>query len=438
MFNTHPRFAKPKNTEGRMTIPVKKIKFGELDAKNELFQQDRYGQSIFMNSFQIPPKIDLDELKLGSRFFIYGQKGCGKTALMLYIQRILADCGANTHVILFKSGISETERAKIAGKIDFDLIDTKSGIDIQYNYLTNWLWMIYKNLLFLIKDEDIMDGHDYVTSLSKLFGVSKNMRRSVFSDLALGPLKLAAKLGLAAGPFNAEITTDVETAKRDIDNRGPQEIIEICERYIGKIILRPRNRCILFFDELELFWNRPDQRERDLFLIRDLLAAVARVNRIIGNNNASFVVYASVRSEVLEDVNRVGPEIGRDINDFGVPVQWNASVSSENQPILKIVEAKISASEIEEGILVSDDPWQAYFSEEKIYRKDIKRHLLDISMFKPRLIVSRLTLAAQFNGDAQKLQRERCKRLYWDFLKLHGVKLKKNCLADMRLKKSKA
>ena len=376
-----------------MVIQVTDLKFGETDAKNEVFQQARYGSDIFFNAFQIPPRVDLDDLLRGARFFISGQKGCGKTALLLHVQRRLSDLGAKTHTILFKSGISETERAKLSGGVKFEIMDTSKDIGVEYDYTTNWLWLIYRNLLRLIDEKDVLQGANFVKDLKKLTGVSQETKQSTFSDLAISRVRGAAKAGLRSGPFSAEVSGDVEALPKTDSDRAASDVIEICEKYLVKIVIEPRKRCLLFFDELELFWSRPDQRERDLFLIRDLLQSVARVNRALGAHSASFVVYASVRSEVLEEVNRVGPEIVRDITDFGVAVSWNTKMMSSNQPILKIVEAKINASEIEADELPTDDVWGKYFTNQRIYGRDIRDYLLNISMFKPRHIVSRLNLA---------------------------------------------
>lgn len=134
-------------------------------------------------------------------------------------------------------------------------------------------------------------------------------------------------------------------------------------------------------------------------MIRDLLYAVSRVNRVIGSNTASIVVYASVRTEVLHEVNRVGPEVCRDVDDFGVKVNWNVKGDVENQPILKIIEAKIHASEFEADELPTENVWQSYFPSH-MYGNNFKQHLLDISMFKPRNLVSFLSLAREYDPDA--------------------------------------
>lgn len=72
-------------------------------------------------------------------------------------------------------------------------------------------------------------------------------------------------------------------------------------------------------------------------------------------------VYACVRSEVMYDVNRIYPEIDRDVTDFGVKVDWFGTAVSEDQAILNIVSAKIIQSEIEEGAPLTDNVWDEYF-----------------------------------------------------------------------------
>ena len=133
-----------------MSIKVGDIKFGEIDAKNEVFDQDRSGSMVFANSFQIPPGVNLDKLIAGSKYYVYGQKGCGKTALLLFLKKQLDDSGAKTKSILFKSGITEPERRRIAAGRGFDIVDPSQFTSVEYDYKINWLWYIYRNILIYI------------------------------------------------------------------------------------------------------------------------------------------------------------------------------------------------------------------------------------------------------------------------------------------------
>ena len=307
--------------------------------------------------------------------------------------------GADTTVLLFKSGISEKERQQIASGTDFKLIEQDGAFKTQYDYELNWLWYIYRNVLRKINKSSVLSGWETAESLQKLIGVNNELNSFSLTDLQTKSINAGAKAGIDAGPFTAEITADVELVRGQGLERTAISIIEIIERYIGNVKLNPRNRKVLIFDELELFWNKADQRERDLFLIRDLIKSISRVNRTIGASTAAILVIAAVRSEVLFEVNRIGPEISRDVDDCGVRLNWNIRAEDLQQPILKIVEAKIKYSELDSDELPSDDPWNIYFPD-KIFRRKTQKYLLDISMFKPRNIVNLLNLAKDYDRNA--------------------------------------
>lgn len=264
-----------------MSMPVKNIKFGEIDAKNEVFEQGRTGSHVFKNSFQIPPGIEMHKLTSGAKYFIHGQKGCGKTALLLYLKSILDESNCKTKTILFKSGITEPERQKIAAGQGFQIVQQNDIPVVEYDYKINWLWYIYRNLLREVSEDQVFEGKDTLSSLKRLLGIHAETSTSFLSDLTTKRIKAHAKAGIGAGPFSGEIGAEIEAVSQN-DENIEIEIIEIVERHIGKVKIYPRRRTALLFDELELFWNKTDQRSRDLFLIRDLLYAVSRCNQTFG------------------------------------------------------------------------------------------------------------------------------------------------------------
>jgi hypothetical protein len=112
-----------------------------------------------------------------------------------------------------------------------------------------------------------------------------------------------------------------------------------------------------------------------------------------------------VRSEVLYEVNREGPEISRDVQDRGVRVHWNVTTDALAQPILGIVEAKVVQSEIHLNEEPTEDVWTTYFPKH-IFGRSIQQYLLDISMFKPRNLVTLLGIAKKKIPEARSITHE--------------------------------
>lgn len=379
-------------------IPISKIRIGQLDARNEVFQQARENVHVFNNSFVVPPRVDINSLIGGSIFFIKGPKGSGKTALLWYLKHLFDQNGHKSQIILFKSDLTEVERQKIILLSDTTIFANQKNVPYEYDYKQNWLWFILRNFAKMIEESDVLEGCDYLQDLKTLMGVSEGQRESIFSGLQLTKIKAIWENSIKMKAFQSKMKTEIEAIKNE-KQRNIEDIVTLCENLIEKVQLKKSSRFFLLFDELELFLNKEDQKNRDLYLIRDLLFAVTRFNRIVGNANTNMVVYASVRSEILYEINRTGPEVARDVEDFGITVDWNISSESPDQPLLQIIEKKIINSEIEESGSHSVSALDAYFPK-ILFGKASAKFLLDISMFKPRNLIRLLLLAQKQHPDA--------------------------------------
>lgn len=60
-------------------MPLSKIVFGKTAAFNEL---NAFGQEYFVGPFVSNPRYHIDDFFSGSRFFICGKKGTGKSTLL--------------------------------------------------------------------------------------------------------------------------------------------------------------------------------------------------------------------------------------------------------------------------------------------------------------------------------------------------------------------
>lgn len=92
-----------------MELRVKEIYAGKLDARYE-------DLVLFENTNMIlPPNLNMEDIIKGDKYYIIGNKGTGKTALLLYISNYLVknDSDAICSTILFKSDYNKTERIRL-------------------------------------------------------------------------------------------------------------------------------------------------------------------------------------------------------------------------------------------------------------------------------------------------------------------------------------
>ena len=89
-------------------MPLNQIAFGKTDAFNEL---NTFGQEYFMESFVANPKYHIDDFLSGSRFFVCGKKGTGKSALLKYLEcHFLKDESNLVFPIRFKSEFEQVDK----------------------------------------------------------------------------------------------------------------------------------------------------------------------------------------------------------------------------------------------------------------------------------------------------------------------------------------
>lgn len=97
------------NISIRQDIPISEIPVGSLDA--------RYNNiNLFKDSYMIfPNERIIDAILKGEKYYIAGNKGTGKTALMLYLSNQITeeDPNALCSTILFKTEYSPIQRYEI-------------------------------------------------------------------------------------------------------------------------------------------------------------------------------------------------------------------------------------------------------------------------------------------------------------------------------------
>jgi energy-coupling factor transporter ATP-binding protein EcfA2 len=376
-----------------MTLPIQieDIHFGERDALHEYMKQDRADLSILDNSFVNPPRIRMEELRTGARFYILGPKGSGKTTLLWHLKRNGAP--NKSKVILFKSELRKEDRDQLDKMVDMIVVEDQRSFRLEADYKTIWEWYILKNIVRLIETDDIVEGSDIFKDIVLLLEADKARFNTLYDKFHIDSIKGNVKLKIDFGALKSEISAEVAARRTDGDRIPLLDLVRLVQASITKIKLIKSASIRIYFDELEFFISDDGDGERDRRMVRDLLFSVYSINNLFSSAGIDVVACASVRSEILHSVTTTTQEISKLVSAFGVSLNWH-NEDVDSHPVLSIFENKIRNSEISLEGAYTEDVWGEYFPQ-KVLGKDFKKYLLDSGMHRPRGVLLRLTAAAE-------------------------------------------
>lgn len=376
-----------------MSVPinVELIHFGERDALHEFMKQDREDLQILDKSFVVPPRISMEELFSGSRYYICGPKGSGKTTLLWYLSR--HNENTKGKVVLFKTEIRKEDRDKLDKMIDLIVVEDQKKYKLDSDYKTIWEWFILKTIARLIDIDDIVERRDLFKDIVLLLQADKARFNTFYDKFYIDRVKGSVKLNVDLGALKSEISSEIEARRIDGDRFPLLDLVRLVQESFSLIKLKEDVGIRLYFDELEFFVSDDSDGERDRRLVRDLLFSVYSANLMFSKMNLNIVVYASVRSEILQSIATTTQEVEKNISAFGVYIDWDKD-TFDDHPVLQIVENKIVNSEIAREGDFSPDVWKAYFPE-YIIDVPIKKYLLDNGLHRPRGVILRLSAAVE-------------------------------------------
>ncbi len=304
--------------------------------------------------------------------------------------------------IRFKSDIDEIDRQdlrKARGKID-TIID-EDEIDIENTkYADRYvgIWQVF--LIRKMLQESSRGEYGIFVNSSELEKLKKLLDALYGKDYS----KLIPKLKRGKVDFNIKVLEKFEAelaAELELNSSDNKVEFERIAKLIDSVystLTWNRTPVYVLIDELELSVINSKSRRHDIALVRDLIIAVNRLNEISIRRDYHIHFIASIREEVINDIQVAGMEINKCVEDFGVSINWLYKGGSyTDSPLLKMIERKIHASEKEIGEELSDDVWIKYFPP-IINEEECRKYILGYTWQKPRDIVRLLGLAQQEAG----------------------------------------
>ena len=394
-------------------MKTKDIFIGKIDAHNE-FQE--YGPKLYKNCFLQYERYSIDSFLEGSKYFICGNKGTGKTALLKYLECILSENDNNLVIpIRFKTQFDKEDKKTLmhtASNIKEEVVE---DLNLQDTNDCILIWQVF----IINKIIQAIDSKNFtVFSENKELKALKSLLSSIYSSY---PNKLMPKLlkGYAKANINllngidAELGIELEFNKDTSNINFTKAAKAILSLF--KSLTYSMNRIYVIFDELELSVQTKKDNDRDIKLVRDLILAVERLNGICKGREYNIRIITSIRNEVVNSVLASGYEINKSIEDFGVNVSWYQKGGDyKENPLIKLIENKIIASENQNGITNNENVWERYFPQ-MINETEVRKYILSYSWYRPRDIVRMLGLVQLYSYDSDKFTQEMFDRAMQDY-----------------------
>lgn len=385
-------------------MPLNQIVFGKTDAFNEL---NTYGQEYFVGSFVSNPKYHIDEFLSGSRYFICGKKGTGKSALLKYLECRFKDDASNlVFPIRFKSEIEQVDKEnfeQIASKSDSALCEEKydtSSIVEQASYVLVWKTFLINQIIVRASAGEYCvfketDDYKLLISLLKCIYGDNKMPSIVMPKIKKGSIELTAAYaeGLSA---SLKLELEFDANKKRINYaKLSKKVYQLFSQ-----LEFARSSVYVLIDELELSVRNKYHFEKDVALVRDLITAIDDMNAICSDKGMGIHIFAAIRSEVLRSVRSAGHELTKPIEDRGIEINWfQKGGSYTDNPLLTIIENKIRASEQRNGFPCSSNIWAEYFSNE-VNGEETRKFILNNSLYRPRDVIRMMTAIQNQIGTA--------------------------------------
>lgn len=395
--------------ESREMLKIGDIYAGKPDAGDEIKE---CGYEEFANIFIHPTGVNIGRLAsttYGTPFFIMGDKGTGKTALLHFLEKQVCglDSSACTSFISFERDFPKPQRDKMEmisqslfTSVTIDKSITSKGENVECDFSYIWRWQLYQKL---IDDNEKFNGglFDADNAWNKFVSEINKTNKTIDK----GKMFLPAKITLSAttNQMAGTVTQGIKIEPLDLSQSGFQatksygefvKVINNADHYFSEV-KRTDVPFYIFIDELEAYRGKQPSFYRDLRMIRDLLFTVKNLNGVLGDGTK---IICSVRPEILNAINRFveSKQLHKIMQGYDERLTWeHTNTNSFSHPIIGVLLRRIqSAEEKNDNSSITEKKIINKWFVPQVYNKHICTYILDNTWHKPRDIV-RMLLAAQ-------------------------------------------
>lgn len=414
---------------------------GKPDAGDEIREK---GYQEFAENYIEPSGVNIEGLAssiYGTPFFIIGDKGTGKTALLNFLERYIQDIDHSSCVsfVYFESEITQVQRKKfqeisksISTAISIDSAIASEGQNVEFDFTYIWRWQLFQKL---ISDDEQFNGGLFNKNdgyWDKFVREINKIDRTINKGKMQIPAKVSIKVTANPQFGTIEPKLDIEPvdfSQRDFNmTQAYSKFVKIIDTAyeLFQNLTRTDIPYYIFIDELEAYRGENITFYRDLRIIRDLLFEVKKFNDLFKSGTK---IICSIRPEIITSITRFvqAKQLHKIMQGYDERLNWEyTNTNSFNHPIMRVLLKRIYNAE--KNFL------NQQFNEKEIiqkwfvpnvYNKNICTYILDNTWHKPRDVV-RLLLSVQSSGAKNYSQFNQ--HTFETFMPTYS----KQCLAEIR------
>lgn len=364
------------------------MKIGMVDGKEEFFLEG-IDQPDFKDIFLMPSNVKMSSFHDREIYFISGFRGTGKTSLLRYTLGDIQPKSSFRSISLFKSDLPEEKRLKLSVHAGVVLAEHDSNkMGIAQDFKSSWSWFLLDQIGKIIKsnpsccaNQEERDDYLRILGLKEQAPFKKVL--GFLPKLSGASITINSDLPF----FDGKVDLEFESERSTKATASFAEVVDVAIEALAKLKLS--DRIAIGVDELEVFFITPEQYQRDLCMVRDLIFSIDRLNRKFRATQQEIFIIGAIRREVVDAVGPLGQEINRVVHDRGVALSWHHGQRSLAHPLIGIIRMKIKNALGQE---YQGDAIHDYF-DQQVNGEPLDAFLLDRSFYRPRDIMWRLTFA---------------------------------------------
>lgn len=392
----------------------------KIDAKQELDCINSSEDIVrFKKSIIIPSGINIDYLLNGERYFLTGDKGAGKTALLIYTALKAEELfNAERSFMIFKE-ISQEERDDYKRMAHVTIYEQET-IEPFYDYENVWKWLIHKNISEAIlntQKEVFIFDHNLELYIDAINAVKTRPGNNKLPILAKdGYIEVDINI-LTAVSLKGKINFDIKTDNKN-QIRFSTHINEIDRLFMN--LSAADSQLYIIVDELNLSIKNTVEYERDITMIRDLVIVIESLNMLSKNSHDNLRIISGIRNEVINSIQSKGKEINKIIESYGIPIDWTIYEEDKfDHPLIKVLinYLRISDYLLGDNWPRSDKQVFKKWVDDFMFSKPSEEIILSNTLYRPRHVVRLLNLAKLYCPKHEKITEITIKNTRKDYSK---------------------